>query len=52
VLRYAARVIDLINKLGLDPPTKEFLEILAAAKSNRPEKGNGSDLFLSVFKSV
>jgi alpha-amylase/alpha-mannosidase (GH57 family) len=52
VLRYAARVIDLMNKLGLDPPTKEFLEILAAAKSNRPEKGNGSDLFLSVFKSV
>jgi alpha-amylase/alpha-mannosidase (GH57 family) len=52
VLRYAARVIDLMNKLGLDPPTKEFLEILSEAKSNRPDKGNGSDLFLSVFKSV
>ena len=52
VLRYAARVIDLMNKLDLDPPTKEFLEILSEAKSNRPEKGNGSDLFLSVFKSV
>jgi hypothetical protein len=52
VLRYAARVIDLMNKLGLDPPTKEFLEILSEAKSNRPDKGNGSDLFLSVFNSV
>jgi len=52
VLRYAARVIDLMNRLGLDAPQKEFLELLAEAKSNRPDKGNGSDLFLSVFKSV
>jgi alpha-amylase/alpha-mannosidase (GH57 family) len=52
VLRYAARVIELMNQLGLDPPIKQFLELLAEAKSNRPDKGNGSDLFLSVFKSV
>lgn len=52
VLRYAARVIDLMNKLGLDPPRKEFLELLSEAKSNRPEKGNGADLFLSFLKSV
>ena len=48
VLRYAARVIDLMTKLGLDPPLKDFLELLAEAKSNRPEKGNGSDLFLKI----
>jgi hypothetical protein len=48
VLRYAARVIDLQNKLGLDAPRKHFLELLSEAKSNRPEKGNGADLFLSV----
>jgi alpha-amylase/alpha-mannosidase (GH57 family) len=45
VLRYAARVIDLMNKLGLDPPEKEFLELLSEAKSNRPEKGTGADIF-------
>ena len=45
VLRYAARVIDLMNKLGLDPPTKEFLTLLAEAKSNVPEKGNGAEIF-------
>jgi alpha-amylase/alpha-mannosidase (GH57 family) len=48
VLRYAARVIDSMNELGLDPPTKEFLELLSEAKSNRPEKGNGADLFLKI----
>jgi alpha-amylase/alpha-mannosidase (GH57 family) len=52
VLRYAARVIDLMNQLGLDAPQKQFLELLAEAKSNRLEKGNGADLFLSVQKSV
>jgi alpha-amylase/alpha-mannosidase (GH57 family) len=46
VMRYAARVIDLMNQLGLEPPLKRFLEILSEAKSNRPEKGNGADLFL------
>jgi len=46
VLRYAARVIDLMNKLGLDPPLTEFLALLAEAKSNRPDKGNGAEIFL------
>jgi alpha-amylase/alpha-mannosidase (GH57 family) len=50
VLRYAARVIDLMNELSLDPPQKEFLAMLAEAKSNRPEKGNGSDLLISVLR--
>jgi alpha-amylase/alpha-mannosidase (GH57 family) len=48
VLRYAARVIDLMNKLGLDPPRKEFLALLAEAQSNQLEKGNGADLFLAI----
>jgi alpha-amylase/alpha-mannosidase (GH57 family) len=52
VLRYAARVIDLMSKLGLDPPRKEFLALLAEAKSNQLEKGNGADLFLSILRSV
>lgn len=46
VMRYAARVIDLQEQLGLTPPRKKFLELMAEAKSNQPEKGNGADIFL------
>lgn len=46
VLRYAARVIELMD----NPPKKEFLELLAEAKSNRPEKGNGAEIFLRYIK--
>jgi len=48
VMRYAARVIDLLDRLGLAPPRKRFLELMAEAKSNRPEKGNGAEIFLSL----
>lgn len=50
VMRYAARAIDLMNQLGLEPPVKRFLEILSEAKSNRPEMGNGADIFLAADK--
>jgi alpha-amylase/alpha-mannosidase (GH57 family) len=46
VLRYAARVLDLLNQLALDVPRKEFLQLLAQAKSNRLDRGNGADIFL------
>ena len=45
VLRYAARVLDLQNQLGYETPRKQFLDLLANAKSNQPEKGNGADIF-------
>ena len=48
VMRYAARLIDLQDRLGLDPPRKRFLEMMAEAKSNRPEKGNGAEIFLRL----
>ena len=47
VMRYAARVLDLQKKLGFEPPRERFLELLSEAKSNRPEKGNGADIFLT-----
>ena len=53
VLRYAARVIDLQEKLGFETPLKQFLELVSQAKSNRPEKGNGADLIrIHLRKSV
>jgi alpha-amylase/alpha-mannosidase (GH57 family) len=45
ILRYASRAIELMAELGLASPRRQFLEILAAAKSNRPESGNGADIF-------
>ena len=52
VLRYAARVIDLQQQLGFEVPRKQFLELLADAKSNRPDKGNGADIFSRIVDSV
>jgi alpha-amylase/alpha-mannosidase (GH57 family) len=48
VIRYAARVIDLMDQLDLDPPRKAFLELLSEARSNRPEKGTGADIFSRI----
>lgn len=45
VLRYAGRAIDLMEQLGLPPARDRFLETLSEAKSNKPELGNGADIF-------
>ena len=50
VLRYAARLIQLQSELGLTPPQTQFLEMLAEAKSNVAEKGNGADIFLRLAR--
>jgi alpha-amylase/alpha-mannosidase (GH57 family) len=44
-LKYAGRVLDFMDDLGLRSPRAQFLELLAEAKSNRPEMGNGADIF-------
>jgi alpha-amylase/alpha-mannosidase (GH57 family) len=45
ILKYASRSIDLMNQLGLPPVRDRFLEILAEARSNRPQDGNGADIY-------
>jgi alpha-amylase/alpha-mannosidase (GH57 family) len=45
VLRYAGRAIELLEELELSPPVTQFLEILSAAESNVPARGNGADIF-------
>jgi len=45
ILKYAGRAIDLMAQLGLPPVRERFLEILAQAKSNRPELGTGADIY-------
>jgi alpha-amylase/alpha-mannosidase (GH57 family) len=44
-LEYAGRVLDLTEELGLSSSRARFLEMLSEAQSNRPEMGNGADIF-------
>jgi len=46
VLKYAARVIELSDQLGLPSQRRMFLEMLAQAKSNIAEKGTGADIYV------
>ncbi len=48
VLRYAARLIQLQEELGLTTSKKIFLDMLSEARSNIPRKGNGADIFLTM----
>jgi hypothetical protein len=45
ILKYACRAIELMNELAAGPVRAPFLEILAEAKSNREELGNGADIY-------
>lgn len=45
ILKYAGRAVDLMDQLGLPPAKEQFLDLLAAAKSNRSELGTGADIF-------
>ena len=46
ILRYAARVVELVRELGEDPREEAFLEILAKAESNVPEEATGREVWL------
>jgi len=46
VMKYAARVIELSDQLGLPSYRKPFLAILAEARSNIAEKGTGADIYV------
>ena len=46
VMKYAARVIELCDQLGLPSQRKTFLSMLAEARSNVAEKGTGADIYV------
>ncbi len=52
ILKYASRAIDLMEQLGLPSVRDRFLEILADAKSNKTELGNGADIYLRSIKPL
>ena len=45
VMKYAGRVMDLFDELGVTPPRDEFLERLGAAESNVSQHGTGADIY-------
>jgi alpha-amylase/alpha-mannosidase (GH57 family) len=50
ILKYACRVIELMDQLDLPSRRARFLEILAEARSNRTELGNGADIYRSLVE--
>ena len=50
ILKYACRAIDLMDDLGMPSPRRRFLEILSEAKSNRPQLGNGADVYRKLVE--
>ncbi|MFN2516248.1 MAG: DUF3536 domain-containing protein [Pyrinomonadaceae bacterium] len=52
ILKYACRAIELMGQLALPSPRARFLEILAGAKSNRPEFGDGADIYRRLVEPL
>ena len=50
VIRMGAHALDLIAEAGGKPPTRQVLDALAEAKSNRPEAETGADVFRRVTR--
>jgi hypothetical protein len=50
VIEYAGRVVQLAEQLFGEPLENQFLERIAAAKSNLPEYGDGSTIYLRYVK--
>ena len=49
-LRYAGRVVETMETLGLAPPRKDFLETLAEAGSNLPDRRSSADVYLHTVE--
>ena len=50
VIQYAGRVLQLAEQLFHKPLEAQFLEHLAAAKSNLPERGDGAEIYRKFVK--
>lgn len=52
ILKYAARAMDRMEEVGVPPPKEEMLAVLAEATSNKPDHGNGADVFRKQVEST
>ncbi len=50
VLRRAAHVIDLMQRLGVKPPIRAVLDLLRRGRSNQRKSGSGADVLRAVWK--
>jgi hypothetical protein len=50
ILRQAAHVVDLWQRLGGRPPVAAFEELLASGRSNSPQHGHGGQVFRVVAR--
>jgi hypothetical protein len=50
VLRYAARLVDLLFEIDEPAPVDSFLDVLEGARSNRPEEGTGRDIWVRTVE--
>ncbi len=50
VIEYAGRVVQLAEQLFKEPVEDQFLELVARAKSNLPEYGDGSTIYRRYVK--
>jgi len=51
ILKYAARVIDLLEGVSGESLEPDFLAILDRAKSNKKEEGSGRDIYLKYART-
>jgi alpha-amylase/alpha-mannosidase (GH57 family) len=52
VIHYAGRAVQLAEQSGAEPIEAEFLDRLAAAKSNLPEHGDGRQIYEKFVRSA
>ncbi|MDX6611441.1 MAG: hypothetical protein QOD75_627 [Blastocatellia bacterium] len=52
IMKYACRAIEIMGHLELPSPRSQFLAILTNAKSNRPEIGNGADIYERLVEPI
>jgi hypothetical protein len=50
VIRMGAHALDLLAGAGGRPPTRQVMDLLAQARSNRLESGTGADVFRRVAR--
>ncbi len=50
VIQYAGRVVQLAEQLFNEPVERQFLDLLALAKSNLPEYGDGATIYTRYVK--
>jgi hypothetical protein len=52
IMKYAGRVLDRMEELGVAAPRDAMLDAFAEARSNKPEAGTGADIYRKQVEGV